>query len=396
MKDAVSLKKDYSIKLESYMKSFLNPRYVFLPIDDGFKLRVIDNSYVYKNDIVMFTKDGKSVHSSVSGRVLGVKEMFYSSGEKKSSLVIENDFKENIRIRKCAKKFIQRYDKENFMQVLEDTSLYYKGKYVHDKFCKVNRNFLVNAIELEPYFGNKYFILKENAETILETIDLISELFQFEKIVLAIKNNDSEIINSFFDLIGTYPNIEIRLLADGYPCGKDEFLKRELELEDVFILSVDEIIGIYNVLKKQAPVTEKIITITGNAVKPKCAIKVKLGTLLSEVFINNFDFTKENVDVYLNGMMSGKNVSTLKYVIDSDVDGILIMEKTHKQEGDCINCGLCTKNCPMGLNPKYVFDHEGKVKPEYKENCLACGLCSYMCPSNRDLKKYMNLGDIDE
>ena len=393
MGEAVSIKREADIKLDSFVKNYLNPKYVFLPILKDFKLRVIDNSYVYKNDIVMFTKEGKSVHSSVSGRVLGVKDMLYSDGKKVSSLVIENDFKENIRVRKSAKKYIEHYDKKSLVQILEDTSYMYKGEYVLNKLKVGEEVLLINGVELEPYFGNKYFILEKNAESILETIDLLGEIFEYRRIVLVIKNNDSEIVSNFMNLIGTYPNIELRLVPDGYPNGMNKFLMKELEIKEACVLDITEIISIYNILKKQVPITEKLITITGNAVKPRATIRVKMGTLLSEVFIQNFDFTKECVEVYLNGTMSGELVNTLKYVIDSNIDGLVIMEKTNKEHSECINCGLCSKNCPMGLNPKYVFDHKGRVKEEYKNECLKCGLCNYSCPSNIDLRHYMNGSD---
>lgn len=393
MGEAVTIKKEADIKLNSFIKSYLNPKYIFLPIFDGFKLRVIDNSYVYKNDIVMFTKEGKSIHSSISGRVLGVKDMLYSSNKKISSLVIENDFKENIRVRKSARKFIEHYDKRSFVEILEDTSLYYKEQYTIDKFKVKHKVLLINGIELEPYFGNKYFMLANDAEAILETVDLIGELYDYEKIVFAIKNNDSEIVANFMNLIGTYPHIEVRLLSDAYPNGMNEYLEKTLELDDALSIDIEEIMNIYHILKKQTPVTDKLITITGNAVKPKCTIRIKYWTLLSEVFINNFDFTSECVDVYLNGMISGSKIETLKYVIDSNIDGVIIMEHSDHTVHDCLNCGICSKNCPMNLNPKYVCDHEGRVKSEYKDGCLQCGLCNYFCPSHRDLKKSMRGSD---
>ena len=390
MGEAVTIKRENNIKLESFIKNYLNPKYVFLPIDEGYKLRVIDNSYVYKNDIVMFTDKGKSVHSSVSGRVLGIKDMLYSNGVKKSSLVIENDLKENVRVRKSARKYIDNYDRNSFLQILDDASFKYRGKYVVQKFLENKKALLINGIELEPYFGNKYFELLENADIILETVDLLSNIFHFEKNILAIKNNSSDIISNFMNELGTYPNIELKLMGDAYPNGMDNYLKKILELDDPLILSIEEVLGIYHILKKQIPVSEKLITITGNAVNPKCVIKVKLGSLLSEVFINNFDFTEKSVVVYLNGNMTGRIVDTLKFVIDSTVDGIVVMKKSVKQVENCISCGLCFKCCPMGLNPKYVFDHSGNVKSEYKEGCLQCGLCNYVCPSNIDLKSYMN------
>ena len=75
--------------------------------------------------------------------------------------------------------------------------------------------------------------------------------------------------------------------------------------------------------------------------------------------------------------------------MNSNIDGIIIKEKGDHDIQDCLNCGICSKNCPMNLNPKYVYDHGGKVKSEYKEDCLQCGLCSFLCPSHRDLKGSM-------
>ena len=388
MGEPISINKNQDIKLDSFQRKFLNPKYVFIPVRKGNKLKVSDNSYVYKNDIILFDEHGKSIHSSISGKVLGVKDMLYINDEVIPSVVIENDFKENIRMRKSAKKYLSFYTKKAFEELLEDNSLYYKGKFIVDKFINEEDTLLINGVELEPYFGNNYFLLIENYNAILETIDLISDIYKFKKIILVMKNIDSEIIDKFINQMGTYPNIELRLVDDEYPLGLDRMLKRELKIDSCTTLSIEEIVWIYNVLKKQSPVCEKTITISGNAVKPRSAISVKIGSLLSEVFTNNFDFTEAMVDVYLNGMMHGKLVNTLKYVITSDIDGIIVNKKLPKNTEKCMNCGMCARHCPEGLNPKYMKEHP-ELKEKYKDKCLKCGLCNYVCPSNIDLRKMM-------
>ena len=79
-------------------------------------------------------------------------------------------------------------------------------------------------------------------------------------------------------------------------------------------MDVRKIVDVYEILKKNQPITEKIITISGDAVEPKECIKVKVGSLLSEVFINNFDFSYKSVDVFLNGLIHGKVINSLQYV----------------------------------------------------------------------------------
>ncbi len=388
MKNTISIKKDDRIVLNDNLKTFLNPKYVFFKIEKNAKLKVKDGSYVYKNDIIMINKDGYTVHSSVSGIVLGIKDVDYVSG-KQTSLVIENDFKENVRIRKSAKKTICDYKKEEVLNLFEDFSLTYKEEKLAKLFENDYETFIVNGIEKEIYFGNKYFTLQDNAYAILETIDFLSTIFNYKKCILVISNSDSKLVNRFLDIIGTYPNIELRLLQDVYPLGFSEYLQEYLGYTNALMIDVRKIVDVYEILKKNQPITEKIITISGDAVEPKECIKVKVGSLLSEVFINNFDFSYKSVDVFLNGLIHGKVINSLQYVIDEDIDGIIIMKSRNKCEDECLNCGLCHKKCPRGLNPKYVADHKGKVRSEYKSGCLSCGLCDYICPANRELMKYM-------
>lgn len=395
MRNTVSIKRDETIVLNDNIKFFLNPKYAFFKIEKGTRLKVKDNSYVYKNDIIMINKDGYTVHSSISGVVLGAKDVDYVDG-KYTSLIIENDFKENIRIRKSAKKTICDYKKEEVLNLFEDFSLTYSEEKLVDVFSQSHETFIVNGLEKEIYFGNKYFTLRDNASTILETIDFLSTIFNFKKSIFVIASSNSKQVSSFMDIIGTYPNIELRLLQNDYPLGFNDYLKEYLGYEDSLIIDVEKIVDIYNVLKKNQPITEKIITISGNAVEPKACINVKVGSLLSEVFINNFDFSYKNVNVYLNGLIHGKIINTLQYVIDDKIDGILIMKKEEKCEKECLNCGLCHKKCPRGLNPKYVADHKGKVRNDYKSGCLSCGLCDYICPANRELMKYMKEVVSDE
>lgn len=385
----VTIKKDPTIKLEEDIIEFLNPRFIFLPIKEGFKLKVRDEEYVYKNDIVAMDREGHMVHSSISGRVLGVKEMPYYNNKSYPSLVIENDFKENMRVRKSAKKYISTYTKKELLRVLKDTSLFYKGNYLSDKIDIENRSIIINGMESEPYFENKCYTFKKKLDELLETIDLLGTITKSKRTILVIKNNESLLINELMSLIGTYPNIELKLANDAYPNGISELLKTKFSLEDAQVFDIAEISMLYETIKREIPITEKYITITGTSVKPRSIVKVKIGSLLSEAFINHFNFTEKEVDVYLNGIMSGELVNSLKIVIDTDIEGILVLKKEKEETERCIKCGLCSKNCPVGLNPKYVYDHKGLVKKEYYDTCIKCGLCSYLCPSNIDLKKAM-------
>ncbi len=158
----VTIKKESGVELESSIKEFLNPKFIFLPIKKGFKLKVEDEEYVYKNDIVAMSGDGKIMYSCVSGRALGIKNMTYYNEEIIPSLVIENDFKENTRVKKSARRYISDYSDREIVELLNDMSLSYKGSFIVDKFKGVSDTLVINGVEIEPYFANKFFTIKGN------------------------------------------------------------------------------------------------------------------------------------------------------------------------------------------------------------------------------------------
>lgn len=395
MADYTFIKSDENIKLDYYIKEFLSPKYVFYPIKENYKLRVCDNSYVYKNDIIMLNEKRLNIHSSISGKVLGVKDMKYADNNTYPSLVIENDFKENLRTRKSSKKHIDDYTLKEFCEIIKENPIYENNEYLLDKFRYKKDILVINVIELESLFGNKFFTLKDNYEKILETIDFLINLFKFKKCIIAIKNSETDLINEILNYSGTYPNIDIRFVNNIYPIGNEVILNKYLGVDPIN-LDIKTIYKIYYVLKKRMSNLNKFITITGNAITNRKTIKVKIGSLLSEVFINTTDFKEELVDVYLNGILAGKKIDTLNLVIDDNLEGVIINKKEDKPKcTNCINCGLCFKKCPLSLNPKYVLDKKGNVLKDYKAKCIKCGLCNYICPSHIDLMKYMK-GDNDE
>jgi heterodisulfide reductase subunit C len=59
-------------------------------------------------------------------------------------------------------------------------------------------------------------------------------------------------------------------------------------------------------------------------------------------------------------------------------------KQTHLAEGQvvpeanrCVQCGICTYNCPAGID---VRQHAAKGAPVRDSRCLTCGECVQRCP----------------
>ena len=69
----------------------------------------------------------------------------------------------------------------------------------------------------------------------------------------------------------------------------------------------------------------------------------------------------------------------------------------HGEERACINCGYCTKICPVDLNPNFIMKalHSDDIENALRYgllDCIRCGLCSYTCPSKIELTHILSNG----
>jgi Na+-transporting NADH:ubiquinone oxidoreductase subunit A len=69
----------------------------------------------------------------------------------------------------------------------------------------------------------------------------------------------------------------------------------------------------------------------------------------------------------------------------------------HGEERACINCGYCTKICPVDLHPNFIMKalHSDEIEEALNLgllDCTRCGLCSFTCPSKIELAAILKDG----
>ena len=320
--------------------SFLNPKYVFIPVKNkNIKdILVKDNSYVYKFDKVV--KGDKDIYSSISGNVLGIKNMYYKNGVY-PSLVIENDFTESVRKRTSAVKNIKNYNKEEAYDLLI--------KYGIDlNKIKTNNILVVNTIDIENFdINNK--IIDDKIEKLFITINKITTMLEFKYAYVVVKS-DNELLRKLTREARYYHNIKVRTIRKKYPVYSDNIIKKELDENRVTIIDISLIYKIYRILKRRTPIVEVYFSILGDSVSVKKTFYVKKYSLLSELFLKHADFTNKDIEVFINGLYTGEEIHNLNYVIDDDLKCVIINKKGTFKEN---SCRTCEKNCPFNINNKY-------------------------------------------
>lgn len=363
----IKIEENLKINYAKEIKEYLNPDNVYIPYEKKYNVDIKSNEYVLLNGLVLHNDDDY-VYSPISGTIIGASESIVD-GKKAPTIVIENDFKEKTYKVKGVLKNITNYKPNEFKNIIKIYNAY--------NGSLEGETLVISGIDYEPYEETMSFLIKSHTNEILECIDAISHILQIHKCFFAIKNNDSDNVKTLVDQIGTYPNINLKLMPDLYPIGQKDILINELVTEKkkdkgVIFLTVEDVFAIYNVLKKKKPITEKLITISGDLIDKPAVMLVKIGTNIGDIIANFFKVKDENFKIVINGLLSGYTIPSLNAVVTPLTRSIFITSEQQEKARKCINCGLCVLHCPVKANPKE------KLR---MDKCIKCGLCNYICPS---------------
>ena len=353
------------------LSEFLDPDLVYVPYDKSYKLCVKDGDKVYFNSPIL-KGDSGTIYSPVSGIIKGATRML-CDGEQRPCIVIENDFEEKRANVSYCKRNLRLYNKEEVTALIKNFTTIKE---------KIDGETLVSSgIDTDPFEHVCSSIICENTDNLLLCIDALVSIFDFHKCFLAVNSGDADVVSSLVNYIGTYPNIDLRLMPSEYPIGfKDILIKKIVNNnkidKGVCFLSVSEIMEIYHALKRREPKDKSYIYVKTPGVKGN-SYHVKNGISFKDIITKYFN-NYEDKRIVINGLLSGYEINNLDGVVTPKVRSIFLINKENPKEAPCINCGLCNMVCPVGCDPLLNYK---------MDKCIKCGLCSYMCPSKREVIK---------
>ena len=386
----IPIEKDYSIKLYPKVVDYLIPDTIYIPITKDYRINIDVGSRVLKEQQVAINSKN-IIFSPISGIVLGIKKMVNSNNKEIITIVIKNDFMEQLFKKNKTTDNIKKYKKDELLQKLKDYSILDMYNYLNN----IKNILVINAIEDEIYVGNKSMILSNMADSILDTLDALISIFSLKQVYLFIKSSDSLAIEKLYNKIGRYLNIKLRLIPESYSLENNDAIKYNFfsNSKNVSILSLEDIIVLFNIMKKGKMTTKKYITISGKGViKPK-VINVRIGSSVKDIIEHNIKIRKDkNYSYIVNGLIKGISMPVDDLIVTKDLNSIIIDTIIEYEENKCINCGLCKEVCPTNVDPKRVMDLIKKKKKNGScvKQCIHCNLCSYICPAKINLNKYLN------
>jgi len=365
------------------------------------------------------------VHAPTSGRVVKIEEhpIAHPSGMGMASIFIESDGDDAVDETLAPITDWQNTDPAMLRERARMCGLAGLGgavfptfiKLVRDKRCPIE-TVILNGIECEPYLTSDHRLMAEQAGAILTGMRMIRHMVSASKCIIAIEDNKPEAIDALREALASMDDMDdVRIVAlpTRYPQGGEKQLIYALTGREIPTGKLPMHIGVVcqNVATTKAlhdaillgkPLSERVVTLSGDALPNPANLLVRLGTPARRLFARQGleDFT--GLQIVHGGPMMGERLKGPDIPVVKSTNGLLAlsgdaMAAAHTVEQACIRCGHCSEACPASLVPNLLADacrsdQFDKAEDYNLFDCIECGCCSYVCPSNIPLVHYFRYG----
>ena len=270
------------------------------------------------------------------------------------------------------------------------------------------KTLIINAAECEPYITADDRLMQDYAAEVLEGSRILAWVLQAERVLIGIEDNKPEAIAALKQALGGERDLQIRVIPTKYPSGGAKQLTKILTgLEvphggrstDIGVLmqNVGTAWAVKRAVIDGEPLTERVVTLTGEAIAQPRNVWSRIGTPISHL-LHQFGFTPAPRQmVIMGGPLMGFTLPSLDVPVVKITNCILAPSASemgnNDEEQSCIRCSACADACPAKLLPQQLYwysqggDHD-KARAHHIDDCIECGACAYVCPSNIPLVQY--------
>lgn len=359
-----------------------------------------------------------AVHSSISGTVIGIENMYTADGRFCECVAIENDGKdENVEpsplknYKDASMDEIISFVKEKGIVGMGGAGFPLQAKLRNES--PVLDECIINGAECEPFLTCDHRIMVEKTEEILKGLEIFSTFYNEKVSYMAIEENKPDAIEIMEKKISEHPewsHLKVVGCKTKYPQGDSKRLSEAVVNRivppngvtnnvGVFLTNVGTTLAFYEAVIEGRASYERVITVSGSGINKPKNILVKIGTPVKDIIDFCGGFKDDFVEIVCGGPMTGKSVFDLNSPITKTTSGILVFsnkEVQQEKESPCIKCSRCIDHCPANINPTEInaaiLKDEIEICNELRaDQCMECGICSFVCPAKRNLSQSIKL-----
>ena len=350
------------------------------------------------------------VHSPVSGTVVAVEPRPHPLGDMVMSIVIQNDYQDTPCNDLAPLTEEERKDPEAILERIREAGVVGMGGAMFPTAFKIRGGIgkldklIINGAECEPYLNGDHLTMLNYSEELLKGIELVRIASGVDTAYYGIEVNKQDAIDKLNSLNPAQYGIQIVPEAVKYPQGGEKMQVKAVTGREVKpgglpsgvganVVSTRTCYAIYQACYEGKPVIERIVTVSGSALKGTYNALTRVGTPLGYLAEQCGGFVRTPRKIVLGGPMMGICATSLDAPTIKGTAGVLFFteeEDRHVDNPTCIRCGKCIEVCPMNLEPVFMYMYYSKgdyanMEKYHVNDCFECGSCSFNCPARMPL-----------
>lgn len=358
------------------------------------------------------------IHCAVSGTVKAIGPVMTARGEKAESITVENDEVYDTVPGYGEERDVSSLTPEEIIAGIRDAGIVGLGGAGFPMHVKLAvrepekiRTLIVNGAECEPYLTCDYRLMLERGEALCRGLLLLLRLYPNAEAVIALEDNKRDAAAHLRDVVACEKRIRVALLPTRYPQGGEHMLIYALTGERIrtgqlpadvgcVVVNVASVIAADDALERSMPLTERVMTVCGDAVAEPGNFLVSIGDSFRHVLhaAGGLRVTPENL--IAGGPMMGSALFSVDVPVTKTASGLLAFAhdpRAKYHQTACIRCGACVRVCPEGLVPQMLAQSADREQIDRFVqssglSCIECGCCAYACPAKLPLVQSIRYG----
>lgn len=351
------------------------------------------------------------LHSPVSGRVTAIepRPAAHHAGDAAPSIVIANDGADRMHPANAPVDF-SAMEPLDLCEHISRGGIVGLGGATFPTAAKLLQaraaehiHLILNGVECEPWISCDDLLMRERAADVILGARILCRALDASKCSIAIESDMPEAQSAVRLALAAAAatHIEVVAVPHIYPAGGERQLITTLTGLEVPSDGLPSDIGMVcqNVgtaaaiarwIRDGEPLIQRIVTLTGSAVREPTNFEVRIGTSIAQLIADSGGYQQPVAELIMGGSMMGR---TLPH------DGVPVVKGTNcviaataadlhdrGAEMPCIRCGNCSEVCPAALMPQQLHWYARGGDLDALEcygllDCIECGCCDYVCPS---------------
>jgi len=357
-----------------------------------------------------------ALHAPATGTIAAIERRLHPNGQLMDAIVLRVDPYSTQRVRAADPVDPATLSEDELVERIQRAGLVGLGGAAFPSHVKVRvpegkqvRAVVINGAECEPYLTCDHRVMVERPREIIRGTQILMHNVGARRAYIGIELNKAEAIAALRAVAPAH--VEVIGLPVKYPQGAEKHLikaifDREIprgglpiDLELV-VNNVGTMAALADLFDAGQPLIERVITVSGPAIRNPKNLLVPIGTPLSAVIAHCGGLLPGVRQVVVGGPMMGQAQKSLDVPVLKGTSGVLCLDRieiTARREYPCIRCGRCVEACPMFLNPASLsrlvrYERTDDLAASNLAACIECASCSFVCPSGIPLVQYLRMG----